>query len=1225
MQVDPQERLLSLCAFLARAGFRIAPDQVISAAALVRSMGLRFDADEASASAALLGGIFCKNVRDQSRYAALAQAWASPVSPIEEAHDQNAGPAVKDPLPPRWIRPVAYAVCLVALLAAFALVQYARPRAFTVTLTALGPGGAKSPLEGVKVEAGTCSGDTGPDGSFHCALPARVFPVVVNAGSPPWARADLFKDQSGWRALFSITPRESIELTRKIGISSGPPQQFGRIEFFSGYTLAGPASGQPDPPPARWPGMLAILGLFAIIFMLGLVWLRRTATLERAAGPLSARQSILTGTSAMPTDGMLEAMRAFALALRQPLRGFGTKLDLHATAVKTARNAGLFAPVYGGAHERRFLIFVRRQSREDHQAFLGEALVAELFRSGVDVQSFRFDTNANVVEPYTPVLTDVQKKLNDQPARYPTMDQLLSANEQAECFVFCEPAALTDPVSGQLARWSTRMLERDPRCTVFSIGASPASDRSTALLSHAGARISAIDPNSLWKLADPAGQVDMDDAGTDGMPAILGSEYYLRRTAPAQQEIADLCATIRGHMGTRGFKWVQACAVYPDIQWVLTNAVGAYLIPAEQERGRLLARLSQMVWFRKGVMPDWLRAALAERLPKHEDAAIRAFYWTLFGADGQGSRIQVKITEPVARRDRHLLPRAVRWLRFAVGLRAQLSVKGPEQIFVRFLLGRSASPLSMRLPARMLAKLSDLSQAPAVLWAALCAAACSAVMALAVAGTSAHTPPSPPIQHVGLGYIESEATIVLSVLRDGNVLEVARRRLGTTRPVWQRGELALSNSIAPEKITVVHGGPLVFALAGDALAVIPADAPARGRTSVLAEPEAEARWLAWVPPAAGKTALPFLASLLSDSMVKFSFLTASGEQDTLAQPKFLIRDEHVKEAGQFASGYNAEYALVRTDRETLVYALSGKVASLAGSTPRLAETQKLALIAVEPSGTLPIFADCSDTGTVRLWDYSNPASGLELLGEWTTAPEAPCTALAIAPRMRVVAAGHADGQVFLYSRDNGQPVLVTTNYRGKEAVTSILFSDAMQRLIAARADLMVSVNDITVLPPLEQGYTGPDVSSATASSAPLAAAASAASAAASATHAAASASMAASSAALARASPARAKRTGTAPTIDPPSRPGVADLSAESSAEVRPTRPNQAQGAEKANSAVGLASPNQAPDNNTAPRPDAAVVPDATAPPVNQVRQAEPLKNSIENAPPPGKSPRTTK
>jgi hypothetical protein len=113
-------------------------------------------------------------------------------------------------------------------------------------------------------------------------------------------------------------------------------------------------------------------------------------------------------------------------------------------------------------------------------------------------------------------------------------------------------------------------------------------------------------------------------------PAVRFDDPFLRSDAPPPDaDVRALLLELHRWLGPRGFHWLAACAVYPQLRFGVTVYLGLKItahygveVPLFSEK--LLAQLTLLPWFRSGYMPPWLRKALLDALPEEERDDIRA-------------------------------------------------------------------------------------------------------------------------------------------------------------------------------------------------------------------------------------------------------------------------------------------------------------------------------------------------------------------------------------------------------------------------------------------------------------------------------------------------------------------------------------------------------------------------------------------------------------------------
>ena len=91
-------------------------------------------------------------------------------------------------------------------------------------------------------------------------------------------------------------------------------------------------------------------------------------------------------------------------------------------------------------------------------------------------------------------------------------------------------------------------------------------------------------------------------------------------------------------------------AVYPQLHWGLTRLLDRRLSSDSDSlsRERRLLKVARLSWSRTGWLPDWLRAALLERLDRNAERALRKLYRELLtpGTETHGGRTALPVALP---------------------------------------------------------------------------------------------------------------------------------------------------------------------------------------------------------------------------------------------------------------------------------------------------------------------------------------------------------------------------------------------------------------------------------------------------------------------------------------------------------------------------------------------------------------------------------------------------
>ena len=325
-------------------------------------------------------------------------------------------------------------------------------------------------------------------------------------------------------------------------------------------------------------------------------------------------------------------LRQSSLELRRHLEidALG-RLDVLATLHASLRKAGWFTPV--GKRLKRtpeYLALIQEESRADHRAQMARFLAGQLQTDGVPVVVWTFRGEPDLLYP------DADEGGVAEPL---TLDQLHARTPDCRLLVFYEPDSATATFSRP-----TNAGEGGPR----RLTVTAASD--LALWENGGAWFADFHPEDVPShlIAAPGGFEGLSAYTSllrgETLPKIIPQARHdvpsiLTRdretwTDPHPPEPAVLQAglgALEAYLGEPGFKWLCACAAYPELDWNLTMALGfGERLAVNGKRSQAtrgvsahrspltVNRLLTLPWFEEGAMPQWLRRALLHRLGRTE-------------------------------------------------------------------------------------------------------------------------------------------------------------------------------------------------------------------------------------------------------------------------------------------------------------------------------------------------------------------------------------------------------------------------------------------------------------------------------------------------------------------------------------------------------------------------------------------------------------------------------
>src|SRR6516225_1630617 len=133
----------------------------------------------------------------------------------------------------------------------------------------------------------------------------------------------------------------------------------------------------------------------------------------------------------------------------------------------------------------------------------------------------------------------------------------------------------------------------------------------------------------------------------------IGSNRRRREVAKEDAELDAVCTKLQDGLGTFGYQWLCACAVYPGLRLPITSYLGAELarsvdrdVPDEAEH----MALSRLPWFRVGWMPEALRLRLLRDLePQFRGLVHEAIERLIYQAAEEPGRSRLAEPAEIAR------------------------------------------------------------------------------------------------------------------------------------------------------------------------------------------------------------------------------------------------------------------------------------------------------------------------------------------------------------------------------------------------------------------------------------------------------------------------------------------------------------------------------------------------------------------------------------------------
>ena len=432
----------------------------------------------------------------------------------------------------------------------------------------------------------------------------------------------------------------------------------GRLAIFNSDGDAGP----PRPAVAQtWPTWLPWLAFLPLLpaLLLAAVTFRPAVRASLTNPEAGARGKPVE----LPLDGLIvsapapERRLARQIAWREPVAG--RRIHGERSIRATLARGGFLTPVM----RRRpllaeYVFLVPRRRIDDHERDRVSRFIDALASGGLSVQAYDYDPDPRSLMPRRGDETfSPSFDLRGLRERHPDA-RLVLVTDGTELVDYFTLKALPF-VADELAKWPARML-------LTPVPMAEWGEREMNIADALGGLVGRATPDGFRDLATafgdrpkqpprpvaasrlPGGEKGMiqrvvswlveterrlgaAESVAERPPAVRFDDPVLRSDAPPPDaEIKTLLRELHRWLGPRGFHWLAACAVYPQLRFgvtiylglKITAHYGALEVPLFSER--LLAQLTLLPWFRVGHMPPWLRKALLDALPEEQRSGIRA-------------------------------------------------------------------------------------------------------------------------------------------------------------------------------------------------------------------------------------------------------------------------------------------------------------------------------------------------------------------------------------------------------------------------------------------------------------------------------------------------------------------------------------------------------------------------------------------------------------------------
>ncbi len=293
--------------------------------------------------------------------------------------------------------------------------------------------------------------------------------------------------------------------------------------------------------------------------------------------------------------------------------------DIPGTIRAVVRSGGFPKLVYKKRKQApRYLALIEQKSSRDHLAGYAAELMREITRRDLEADFYFFDNNpAHCWKEQREVQTHV------------SIERLRSEWSGARLLLLSHASRFVDPESGVPTNLALDLYQ--DFSNVALLATNTAVEWGTAERSLSS--LMPVIPMSveglaklmnLWNGAAPPGTEDWQQL----LPEPSAPDVSVRKR---KTDLDGFYAELYRYLGEQAFRWLCACAVYPEIYFELTCILHDEAIPLGQDLSewqrnehwnKALRRLSRLAWFRNGHLPEAVATELKKWLSPHDLAEV---------------------------------------------------------------------------------------------------------------------------------------------------------------------------------------------------------------------------------------------------------------------------------------------------------------------------------------------------------------------------------------------------------------------------------------------------------------------------------------------------------------------------------------------------------------------------------------------------------------------------
>jgi formylglycine-generating enzyme required for sulfatase activity len=288
-----------------------------------------------------------------------------------------------------------------------------------------------------------------------------------------------------------------------------------------------------------------------------------------------------------------------AKQLRQRLQSNITQLDIDATVDASIRASDI--PVLCYKHLTQppeYLVLIQVNDNRDHFSAFSDSVYSLLKNEDILVNRYFFYNDPRICFQ------------NDHDTTY-HLEELISLYHNCRLIIYASGNHFLDPFTGKLEPWLEDLLQFRNRAVLTPKAAAQWGLKEIKLAQYFIVLPALIE--ALYAL------VDFFEYPHKYRP----KDWMHRDKGSVSEQAIDDMDALKEYLSPAGFRWLCACAIYPELHWHLTLRLACEFIPSNELSESDIIQFIRLPWFIEGSIPDHIRHALIQALPSSDQQNVR--------------------------------------------------------------------------------------------------------------------------------------------------------------------------------------------------------------------------------------------------------------------------------------------------------------------------------------------------------------------------------------------------------------------------------------------------------------------------------------------------------------------------------------------------------------------------------------------------------------------------